>query len=295
MNSGDNALEYIEALGTNEMRWVEAYAKPRMNFHRSMESPEIPDDFLSLLIRYMKLAPCLVPTNSKGIHSKTLSHPDLHLDNIFIDPNTKKITHLLDWQSTSVSEMFLQQGFPPMLPHPEHGSSDSTMKDDIKCQDSKKGENQNEDILSRYECLNKIGNPRRWAAIKGDYISILTKPISLVCGAWDRRDVFAFRHALIAVIAHWRDIAPESDSFPINFTDLEMDLHGKEMELVEGLGKIMHQLQDENMIPLGGMVRPEHYDQAKDTNNHFKEVFISLGEDDQKKFLHSKVWPYQDT
>ena len=57
------------------------------------------------------------------------------------------------------------------------------------------------------------------------------------------------------------------------------------MELLEGLGKMIHQLQDENMIPLGEMVRPEHYEQAKDMSNRCKEFFISLGEDDQQRTL----------
>lgn len=260
-----------------------------------MESPELPDDFHSLLTRYVTLAPFLVPTNSKGIHSRTLSHPDLHLDNIFVDPNTKQITHIIDWQSTSVSEMFLQRRFPPMLPHPERGSSGDTLKDDIERQDSGKGENQLADILSHYEYLSRTRNPRRWAVIKEDCISTLTKPISLVCGAWDRKDVFSFRHALISVIAHWKRIAPESDPCPIHFTNLEIELHRTEMELIEGLGNIMHQLEDQELISLGGMVRPEHFEHAKETNNRFKEIFISLGEDDKQKTLHSKVWPYQDT
>jgi aminoglycoside phosphotransferase (APT) family kinase protein len=38
---------------------------------------------------------------------KTLSHPDLHLDNIFVDPDTKRITHIIDWQSAVISDVFL--------------------------------------------------------------------------------------------------------------------------------------------------------------------------------------------
>ena len=56
----------------------------------------------------------------------------------------------------------------------------------------------------------------------------------------------------------------------------------------------MHQLEAENMIPLGGMVRPEIYEQAQHANNRFKKLFISLAEDEQQRVLHAKVWPYQD-
>ncbi|KAK2820002.1 hypothetical protein FQN49_007819 [Arthroderma sp. PD_2] len=86
---GSTAAEYITALGSNEILWAKAHAKVRMNYHRSMEHPEIPEDYLSLLQRYVALAPYLVPAASRDA-PKTLSHPDLHLDNIFVDPNTKK-------------------------------------------------------------------------------------------------------------------------------------------------------------------------------------------------------------
>lgn len=251
------------------MRWIEAHAKPRMNYHRSMESLELPGDFHSLLTRYMKLAPFLVPKNSEVICTKTLSHPDLQLDKIFINPETKKITHIIDWQSTSVSEVYLQQGFPPI--------------------------NQHRHVLSHYERLIQIRNPQRWAVLKDRYISIPIYPISLVCGAWDRRDLFSFRHALITAVAHWKRISQESGACPIHFTAREIELHETEMDLLEGLEKIKHQLQEENIIPLGGMVLPEHYEQAKTASYHFKEFYISLGEDEQRKTLHSKIWPYQDT
>lgn len=287
-------MDYVRALGINEIKWTKLYATPRMNYHRSMESPESIDDFLSLLTRYVTLAPYLVPTNPKGILSKTLSHPDLHLDNVFVDPDTRKIKSIVDWQSSSISEMFLQRGPPPLLPNPKLGSSDTPIGDESEHQNSSKAIQQDRDVLDHYESLTRTSNPRRWAAMKHDHISVLTKPVSLICGAWTREDVFSFRHALISVVANWDEIAPESIPCPINFSESELELHDQEMELIEGLGTIMHQLQDENLIPLGGMVRPEHHERAQDANNRYKEVFISLAEDENQRDVHSKIWPYQE-
>ncbi|KAI9674439.1 MAG: Phosphotransferase enzyme [Caeruleum heppii] len=289
-----NALEYVKALGGNEIRYVESCAQPRMNFHRSMESPELPDDFLSLLSRYMTLAPYLVPTTSEDLHVKTLSHPDLHLDNIFVDPDTRRITNIIDWQSTSVCEVFLQRRIPPMLSVAGFDRADEVSDDELDDQDTNQGEKHNTELVSHYKGLTRIRNPRRWTVLRNDDLPVLTKPVSLVCGAWDREDVFSFRHALITIIAHWESIAPESTPCPINFTDLELELHGAEMELMENLGTIMHQLQDENLIPLGGMVRPEYYEQAQKINQHFKGIFVSLAENEQQKILHATVWPYRD-
>ena len=258
-----------------------------------MEVPESPDEFLLLLARYMKLAPYLVPPPSRRTYIKTLSHPDLHMDNIFVDPDAKEITHIIDWQSASISEMFLQRGTPPMIPHSGTIGSDGKPDRGSERLDLKSKE-QIPDMMSHYERLTKMSNPQRWEALNDEQTSILTKPVSLICGAWDREDVFSFRQALINIVARWENLFPDNCPCPIEFTESELELHGKEMELIEGLGSIMRQLDAENMIPLGGMVRYQNYERAQHVNDLFKKDFISLAEDEQQRNLHSKVWPYQD-
>jgi hypothetical protein len=51
------------------------------------------------------------------------------------------------------------------------------------------------------------------------------------------------------------------------FLQGEMGVHQDEMDLIEGLSSIMHQLQDEAMIPLGGMVRPENYERLRSSTD----------------------------
>ncbi|KAI9839782.1 MAG: Phosphotransferase enzyme [Sclerophora amabilis] len=288
-----DTLEYIKALGSNEIKHIKSYAKPRMNFHRSMKIPESPNDFLILLSRYMTLAPYLVPATSNGVLARTLSHPDLHLDNLFVDADTGKITNIIDWQSTSVCEMFLQRAVPPIFSHPNLCSFDQTTEGEPERHGTNKAEKELTDVLRHYEQLTKGCNPRRWAAWRQDYIPILTKPVSLVCSAWNQEDVFSFRHALLSVIVHWEKIAPEIPC-PVQFTERELQLHQDEMELLEGLGTIMHQLQDENLVPLGGMVLSENYEQAQHINDQVREMFISLAENEEQRILCSKIWPYQD-
>jgi hypothetical protein len=79
------------------------------------------------------------------------------------------------------------------------------------------------------------------------------------------------------------------------FTDEELITHQDEMDLIEGLSCVMHQLQSEAGIPLGGMVRREDYRRLQELNDQFKRSFIDLEENDRQKELHSNVWPYQDT
>lgn len=50
-----------------------------------------------LLEIYTALAPHLAPTPTSEQLNR-ISHPDLHLDNIFVDPETYCITSIIDWQ-----------------------------------------------------------------------------------------------------------------------------------------------------------------------------------------------------
>lgn len=67
------------------------------------------------LRKYMALAPYLIPSD-KSFHAPVLWHPDLHTDNIFIDPgDLTKITAIIDWQSTHIAPLFLQVRHPALL------------------------------------------------------------------------------------------------------------------------------------------------------------------------------------
>lgn len=127
--------------------------------------------------------------------------------------------------------------------------------------------------------------------------STKTKPIQLVPSCWEIDDLFSLRNSLISVIAHWEEIAPPdaSKTCPIRFSEEELALHKDEMDLIECLSSIMHQLQDEAMIPLGGMVRLDDYARLKELNRRFIQDSVDLGENAQQKAFHANVWPYLDS
>jgi hypothetical protein len=241
------------AMGTNEIQWAERYARPHMNYFRNGGAPELPQEYLALLKRYLSLVPHLASSLPRELQSKTLSQHDLHLDNIFVDPDTKIITHIIDWQSTAVSELFLQYEVPRMLPLADRG-------DDGR-QDTLSGisglvnhPSQETDVLTHYQDLTRTRNPSRWASMNFPYNSTLTNPTSLVSGTWTREDLFSFRHALITVAAQWAEISPGSVSCPIKFTREELEAHNEEMELLEDLSTVLHALEDGNLISVGGRV-----------------------------------------
>ncbi|PTU18712.1 hypothetical protein P175DRAFT_0442082, partial [Aspergillus ochraceoroseus IBT 24754] len=272
----NTAAEYAIAIGKNEQKWAESYAQPRMNFYRSLEHHEVPHDYISLLKRYVTLAPYLVSTSMSIEQANRISHPDLHLDNIFVDPTTSEITGIIDWQHVSASPTIMQRLYPQMLELSAAEQSDKYKDERI--------------LLDHYLDAVKEADPLRWKALCEPFLKIVTKPISLVPGCWDWEDLFSLRNALIMVIARWGDIY--ENSCPIDFTDAELSEHQSEMELIEEVSGIMHQLQDEGLIPLGGMVRRQDYEHAKGVNDILKQKFVDLAENDEQRELHGKIWPY---
>jgi Phosphotransferase enzyme family len=276
----------MAAMATNEMQWVKVYAKPRINAYRSIETPETPDEYISLLERFLQLIRYLSP----GPCRTSLSHPDLHRDNIFVDPATKKISCIIDCQSASVSEPFFQHNIPRML----LPVGSRLARNALEESNGSKESNETADLLSHYEKLTRLGNGQRWDAPNSPNHLLLAELVSLLCGAWSRNDVFSFRHALIHVAATWHKVAQSTTPCPINFTEKELELHGSELETVEGLGEVLHQLDNDNLIPLGGMVLRENFEQALHVNKTVREMLVNMAKTESRRVLYSQAWPYQD-
>jgi len=276
-------------MGMNEIRWTKSFAQPRINYQRSLDSPDTPGEYLKLLTKYLQLAEYLKPASSDDVYRKTLWHGDLHLDNVFVDAQTMKITHIIDWQSTTIMALFRQSFLPQMISSttPQSQNTSSELPQDVN--GSKEGDT---GLASRYQEFSRLKNPLKWAAYRVPRIRLRTNPTELISGAWARRDMFSLRHAIITLIALWSEIS--QDVCPIQFEDDELESHDTEWELIEALGTIMHQLNDEGLLPLGGMAPREHYEKARALNEQFKQTFVDLGENEFQKDLYSKVWPYQD-
>ncbi|KAI9673460.1 MAG: hypothetical protein M1817_002922 [Caeruleum heppii] len=298
------ALDFTRAMGLNEIRWVKTHAKPRMNYHRLMDEPESPDELLELLTRYMEIARHLVPPSVDGeIHSKSLWHPDLHLDNVFVDPDSKKITRIVDWQSAAVAPLFFHCGVPRLFRHhrpvtndwsvPERPANYDSLTDEAKRKADDDLESEVCHKYYRYQTYKK--NRRHWMALASqDHISIRTKPTWLVSGVWQNQDVFFLRQSLIALAQRWKEIEPNAGSCPITFTERELELHANEDENISGVGELLKTLRDEAMLPADGMVDPADYDQARRICEKYRGIFLGLADSEAQRKLFAKIWPYQD-
>ena len=269
----------MATMGINEIKWAKQCARPRINPHRSVDLPEHPKVYISLLERYLQIVPYLSSQDAV----RTLSHHDLHLDNIFVDPRSANIACVMDWQSTSIREAYFQQEFPRML-HPVQRIASDKPHDN--------GKADNDDLLQYYRYHTELSDGQWWKDLNFPCRSLLTRPVSTLSNAWETNSVVAFRDSLIDLVVRWGEIAKDGEACPISFSMEELDAHRDESEIVEGLDKILNQLQDESLLPLGGMVRRDRYENYVKLNDHVKEMFVNLAPTESQKDVFSRVWPY---
>jgi Phosphotransferase enzyme family len=287
------------------MTWIKSYASPRMNYYRSSQDHELPNDGISLLAQYLDVAPYLVPSQTdEAALSNVLWHPDLHLDNVFVDPNTCKITCIIDWQSACVAPLFYQSEVPRMFRHHLPVREGRIIPERPEIFDSfSQGEQKNIDDDLEGEIIHKYYQaqvykraPRHWAVLQQTMTPFIRKPVWLVSGVWEHRALFFLRKSLIWLAAHWDEIHPDDQPFcPIKFTKEELELYSREEENVDGVGHMLSLFRDQGILPVDGKIDPEDYDIASGNCRKFKEIFVGLAQDEAERELFTKVWPYQES
>ncbi|GKZ64867.1 phosphotransferase enzyme [Aspergillus niger] len=113
------------------------------------------------------------------------------------------------------------------------------------------------ELLDYYYQVTEKVNPSRAEAFNDPYLSTRITPTNLISGCWEREDIFSLRESLIKLAAYWNQLQQGRTPCPIDFNAEELAAHERERELIEGLSNIVQQLEEEGLIPIGGMVRPE--------------------------------------
>lgn len=291
-------------MATNEKLFIETHARPRMNYHRSSTELQLPKEVLDLLDKYLRLAPAMVPpVGTDDTHSPTLWHPDLHVDNVFVDPESKKITRIIDWQSATVMPLFYQCGISRMFEHPGvvlHGWALSELPENYNNLDESEKAKVDSDRKSEachkyYEAETKSQNSRHWAALQLENADVRTEPSRLVVNVWEDRDVFFFRRALIAIVEQWPSLCPESGNCPVSFDKQELALHAAEEEIMSNVSEILSIFRDGWGLPPNGMVDPADFDRVRTAVREMRDSFIESIDNEAEKELYARLWPYQDT
>ncbi|TFK89946.1 hypothetical protein K466DRAFT_544331 [Polyporus arcularius HHB13444] len=96
------------------------FAKPRLPSDPSFldEEDASPTFHIEVLDQLLSCVPSTMP--SAELCAPTMSHTDLDRGNIFIDPSTRVVTGLIDWQSTAIAPLYLQATIPRALLYTGH-------------------------------------------------------------------------------------------------------------------------------------------------------------------------------
>jgi len=279
-----------------------------MNYYRSLTKPELPHEMLSLIDRYLQLAPAMVPSQwSKDIdiHSPTLWHPDLHPNNIFVDPESKKISQIIDWQSASSLPFFYHCQIPTAVKH--HGSA-LTVLDDLNSWPERPQNYNNlppdektyldnaigsEYLHKYYLSSTQVKNPRRWAVLqRAAELDLRTGPAGWIQSAWSNNDTFFLRRALMRIVNRWDELCPDASPCPWVFTEDELASYGHEKETRGYVSTFLAYFHDNWGVPADGCIEVERFGEVQAEMERMRAHFIGSADDEEEKELAKKIWPY---
>lgn len=190
----------MAALAYREQEWIERYAVPR-----SADDPLVtstaqnsPNAHLSLLQKFLQVAPYLLPTDG-SIVASTIWHTDLHPGNLFV--NEDRITGVIDWQGAWAGPLALQGRHPRLVDH--HG--DIILKPPANFKDLKPDEKAqlrkqiaSSIVLFFYELETAKLNPGLDGVLRLQLGRVRCEPISFASDTWNY-DILPFRKSLINV------------------------------------------------------------------------------------------------
>jgi hypothetical protein len=123
---GCTAEEYVIAAARGEIACImtlNEFPMPFGLFYGPEQYQPTPESKLSALNNYLKVATHILP-KAESLRASTMWHPDLDLDNIFVNPdNPTELVGITDWECIHLSPLFLQAKHPTLLhfegPKPE--------------------------------------------------------------------------------------------------------------------------------------------------------------------------------
>lgn len=269
--------------------WAQSYAVPRPHPYRASDETQAPSDYLSILDRCLQYIPYISPDQALA----TLSHSDLHLDNIFVERDTMNITCIIDWQSSIISEPYFQHKLPPVLT-----TIDAIIENDGDTGDEAKTEveaflERLPRLISHYETLKEEKSPEKWKALNHANRHFLTDVVPSITGSWTRDNGFRLLNSLIATCEDWEGIAAQGIPCPLQFTEDEVDCHQRDLDVVTNLARVLEQLEQAGVIPNGGKVPSDELERALDASRKLKAWFISEDKAGEDRDLNAKIWPYR--
>lgn len=262
---------------------------------------------LKALRCYLAMVPYLLPTDY-SIQSSCIWHSDLHLENIFVDPdNPSDITGIIDWQSTELAPLFYHAGLLCFLDYdgPETvGLERPDLPENFAQLDraAKKKANAlfvDMSLCVYYKTFFHLRKPEVHRAIEfqgTETCHLLSLSRKLLV------DGEATYLALVAELDKtWANLpgvqARGAVPFPFHFSaeekeEIEADSNGA----LRGMN-LMSSIKDciGHLFPEKGVIRKEDYDEARDALRQMKEhVMETYASNENERKTWNDSWPFDD-
>ncbi|RJE25400.1 hypothetical protein PHISCL_02291 [Aspergillus sclerotialis] len=225
--------EHLLAIGNRELAWTEQFGKPQgVDFPHNAFFPDVNSHklYIALLEKYLAVAPFPLPKEASNIGNKAvLRHPDLTPSNVFVSPETYKITSIIDRQHAIVSPLILAAGHPRLFENPDATTPETLEPPEppeeyATLDPAEKAEV--DELLRRrhlyylYCVFNGAQNNQHLSAC-ADPVLLPRQHLIDYAGRQWMGNLMTLRGALVRICEFWH-LLPTDKEWPISFTDEEM-------------------------------------------------------------------------
>ncbi|KAK2812216.1 hypothetical protein FQN50_001574 [Emmonsiellopsis sp. PD_5] len=300
-----NPHEYLLAIGNRELAWAKHFGKPRgVDFPHNAFFPDVNSHelYMALLEKYLAIAPFLLPKESSDPGNQAiLRHPDLTPGNVFVSPETYKITSIIDWQHTVISPLLLAAGHPPLFENPDDEPPDTLEPPEppegyATFDPAEKAEV--DELLRRrhlyylYRVFNGARNKQHLSACADPVLHPRQHLIDYAGRQW-MGNLMTLRGALIRMREFW-PLLPTDKECPISFTEEEVQKHHEDESMWFKLNLLVNNWRDRmGGVSEEGWVRTEAYTHAAEKNNEIKAQCLREADPDEVDSINLG-WPFQD-
>ena len=301
---GNNVEDYHEAIGQQQLACVQSLA-------RLPKSPLIlpgPGTYQptrekkrKALQSYLAMVQYLLPTDH-FIEYPSLWHPDLHLENIFVDPeNLTKVVGITDWQAVEVAPLFAQVRRPYFLdyegPPTVNLEYPSFPEDPAQLCPTAKALDLQLKLSAAYKMILRDQNPGLYRVVN----FLETPSFELLLLA---RNLLVDGEALylaqvVALEETWAELpgVDEDVPFPFDFSDEERAEIAADarsamcgMDLVQGIKERVTERSSER-----GILQHGHMEESRDAVRQMREnVILAFANDGSSKQAYQDSWPFDN-
>jgi hypothetical protein len=302
-------VEYLQSIAQKEVDWTRRYGNPmEPDFpHNALGlGVQRPQDYFKLLECYQLLTPHLLPKDpSHPFNKPTLRHPDLTPGNIFVSPETGRISCLIDWQHTIIQPRLLAAGYPRAFENPDDELSpvlvEPKLPEDFESLQAEEKVAVRELYRRRllffgYRVLNGHFNQPHIAALRDPLLLGRQMLVDRAGRQWEG-NLITLKGAIVRTAQFWEHFPDVEDiKCPVQFEQTEIDEFAGNEDSWLKMSVTMEQWRKRvcNMTEKG-WVRNENYEEAKKNLEELKEEIRLQCEGDEDDIQAFQTgWPFRD-